>query len=86
VRAAVGHDALAFITLADEVVVESFSGIDIPPDAESVPGPSYLQAYLAYLMRVVAAVVREALGDDEQAIDDLLIRVGTALEIGDSSL
>lgn len=86
VRAAVRHDALTFIALADEVVVEAFSGVEVAPETEGVPGPSYLQAYLAYVMRVVAAVVREALGEDEQEIDDLLTRVCTALEIGDTSL
>ena len=85
VRAAVHHDMLAFIQLADEVVIESFAGIEVPPEAESVTGPSYLQAYLAYVMRVSAAMIREALGGDDRAIEDLLTRVCTALEIGDLS-
>jgi len=86
VRAAAVHDVLSFITLANEVVIETFAGIEIAPDATGVTGPAYLQAYLAYAMRIATAMVREALGEDEAAIEDLLTRVSTALEIGDATL
>jgi hypothetical protein len=86
VAAAVRRDALGVITLSDEILRESYAGMEVSPEAERVPGPSYLQALLAYVVRVASAAVREALDGDDEQVEDLLNRVMVALEIGDTSI
>lgn len=84
--AAVRRDAFRFIALVEEVMRQSLQGVEVAPDAVEVPGPSYLQAFLVYVMRVAAAAIREALDGEEDQVEDLLMRVCTALEIGDTSI